>query len=501
MKYRITLICIITILLATYTWSETVSIDYQQSDDIDAGTYQQIWNKTIGIWGSQPLSFADLDSDGVLEIVTSPYVLDALTGEIEWELPIDGYGPSIGDLDNDSFLDIVVHKSEFVYAISGANNSIMWQCKLTDWGTDYVALADINGDNRLDASAGDWVGKLYAINWDGSFQWGTPSLGVFGRMLAPPALGDIDNDDRLDLIFTNINGWIIAYDSDRQEKWRKTLSDEIWGGPSIGDIDGDGNQDVIVGTDDGVLWAFEGDTGNKIWKYETHSFIRTSPALGDVTGDGQLDVVFSANTRIRAINAEDAALHWTYDLGSRPAFGPTLADLDGDDKLEVLTDEGTNGDRFTVLDGTSGAFEWEFMSNDSEHSGSGPPTAVDLDGDGTVEVVWGGDYTIYALDIQNSGRRIYWQSCGGTTDFTRTGCLYDVDPDLDMLSSYSENLIGTDPLNSDSDNDSIIDSLDIPTTTLTNTPGFIPLNLDTTMLLLGVSGLAIFVVIVLARRR
>ncbi len=114
------------------------------------------------------------------------------------------------------------------------------------------------------------------------------------------------------------------------------------------------------------------------------------------------------------------------------------------------------------------------------------PVLGDVDNDSKLEVVVGSDdYKIYAFNPVPSGERIYWQGLSGNTTFSRQKNLEAVDPDLDMLSSYSETRIyfsdpedpdtdkdglsdgdevlnyGTDPLDTDTDGDGFFDGIEV----------------------------------------
>jgi outer membrane protein assembly factor BamB len=61
--------------------------------------------------------------------------------------------------------------------------------------------------------------------------------------------------------------------------------------PALGDIDNDGKLEVVVGSDDHKIYALNGENGSLLWSYSTGYFVRSSPSLGDIDNDGKLEVV------------------------------------------------------------------------------------------------------------------------------------------------------------------------------------------------------------------
>lgn len=119
----------------------------------------------------------------------------------------------------------------------------------------------------------------------------------------------------------------------------------------------------------------------------------SSPAAGDIDGDGTVEVVGSAYS-IVALNGETGALEWRVASGhdrSEPGAssvgrtwpGIVLADVDADGADEIVTAH--SGGVLSVYRG-DGYFEagWPQNPVSNELRGLG---AVDLDGDGTLELV------------------------------------------------------------------------------------------------------------------
>jgi hypothetical protein len=199
-------------------------------------------------------AIADLDGDGRPEVIVGADMDEGNGANLPpYNLPPGGYiwvfhgdgsiangfphhlsdqviwsSPSIVDLDNNGFLDIVVGSG-------------------------------LNWPNRGHA--------LYAIDRNGNALPGWP-VAMPEATMASPAIADLDGDGRLDVAEQSQDG-SISYVAPNGARWRSWCNRDwgpcfasgIGGGVSIGDINNDGVQDVVAFTE-GALKVFSGRDGN-----------------------------------------------------------------------------------------------------------------------------------------------------------------------------------------------------------------------------------------------
>jgi len=180
--------------------------------------------------GSYPMyvRVADLDEDGKPDIVTINQVSGAVSiyrnisfaGTLSFASRIDlnlnlNAGMSIGDIDGDGKIDILLSKRDASgYEVLrntsttgnisfAAGNSLL----LDPAGVTGFTLHDFNGDNKVDIAVGsDGYNVISVIpnnSTPGSFQYGTKTLLSPGNSPQEMTSGDLDGDGRPDLLVVN----------------------------------------------------------------------------------------------------------------------------------------------------------------------------------------------------------------------------------------------------------------------------------------------------------
>jgi hypothetical protein len=207
--------------------------------------------------------------------------------------------------------------------------------------------------------------------------------GALGFAGLSVALGDINGDQKIDIVAMTGDGHIAAIDnegkvlavSDKPVDTAAVAAFGWGGGIALGDMDGDGAPEIAYGRN---LFSTKGGTITRLWvgtggnggggAMELSFFV-------DLDGDGKLELL-AGNTAYKL----DGTTLWT-----KPTLGNgfnAVADFDGDLKPEVvLVDAG----KVWILEGLDGSTELGPVTLPSTGNG-GPPTVADFDGDGKREI-------------------------------------------------------------------------------------------------------------------
>jgi len=303
-------------------------------------------------------------------------------------------------------------------------------------GPNSLAIADLNGDGKLDVVVSNWcanntvpcpgssVGVMLG-NGDGTFKPGVPyaSGGVYALFVA---VGDLNGDGRPDIVVANcgnaLNNHCIGAGGNvgilfgnGDGTFQPVVTIQLGGGGygaiavGIADINLDGKLDIVVGGDcasggcGGVLLGNGNGTFQPEIPFVTGGLIVFGMAVGDVNGDGKPDVVVGhqcADSSCKTSNVGvllgkgDGTFQTSvlYNSGGIYPDWVSIADLNGDNKPDIeVANSSTSttinqGDVGILLGNGDGTFQPVVAYSASEF-GAAALGVADVDGDGKPDVV------------------------------------------------------------------------------------------------------------------
>jgi len=309
------------------------------------------------------------------------------------------------------------------------------------------AVGNIDADADLEIVVEGLDRRLHAWNYDGSAVTGWPidsQDGIVRGGVAAPALGNLDDDEALEIVFGTMNPGksLLVFDGDSTLLFLKDTEQYIYSSPTLADIDGDDALEIVHGTGNGVLdkpmnkvyaWNHDGTPvqlpGGTAWPQQASDANDTtmSPAaVGNIDSDPEPEIVIGGAIRsgiydnnLYAWNADGSLVpgfpmkptspNGSVDTSYPMPYTPILADFDGDGTVEILvTHIGSPGVTIVEPNGTT-----------SDHTTytligflDAPPTLDDLDNDGFLEMVVAGK------DILNNDNGVIkiWDLTGRVTD-------------------------------------------------------------------------------------
>ena len=315
----------------------------------------------LGSSNSFGVSLGDVDGDGDLDMVVANsagdanqvFLNDGLGAYTDsgQDLGSTSAGIALGDVDSDGDLDVVVAKGgsqanqvwlndgSGVYADSGQ--------VLGTGASEHVALGDVDGDGDLDMVVANLGANRVWLN-DGSGSYADSGQALGSSNSFGVSLGDVDGDNDLDLVVANRNQANRVWLNDGSGTYTdsgQTLGLESSQAISLGDVDGDGDLDMVVANvgQANRVYLNDGsgtfsDSGQSLSPRGAGNSFGVS--LGDVDGDGDLDmVVASYNFQPNKVWLNDGSGTYTdtgQALGSNHSLDVTLGDVDGDGDLDMI---------------------------------------------------------------------------------------------------------------------------------------------------------------------
>ncbi|NOY27593.1 MAG: VCBS repeat-containing protein [Oligoflexia bacterium] len=247
--------------------------------------------------GSSGVALADLDNDGVVEIVvtTSSSSVAAFhaDGELVWSSADRAddltlwTAPAIADLDGDGLAEVAAGR-----AIFGSNGAYRESSTLDGWGgISYSSIiADLDGDGISEVISGN-----HAFHLDGTVFFDSSKSVADGMA----AVGDFDDDGQGEIVLSSwVYGTVTMLDTDGSVVWTTTISPPAskksaggGGPPAIADFNGDGRLEIAVYGGQSVFMLDE--SGDIEWEFPiTDEFAYLGGLTGfDFDDDGNIEVV------------------------------------------------------------------------------------------------------------------------------------------------------------------------------------------------------------------
>ncbi len=395
------------------SWHQFIAVDPQNDDHIFVNDAYSLWESTDGgVTWVQPKGNLGYDWTGVSFDINGSILACADQGLFRYRPTTKAWESLIGNLQIATFYTITVDsqtlcgtaQDQYAAVISDRNqNSSLWQ---------YL-------------QAGGETGKvlLPPFYWAGS--WDRHAQDVF-------TAADVDGDGEVEIVATdNGDGWTGVL------KWQGGALVPVWMSPSplagpegnwdrhaqdvftAADVDGDGEVEIVA-TDNGDGWTgvlkWQGGALVPVWmspsplagpagNWDRHA--QDVFTAADVDGDGEVEIVATDNGDgwTGVLKWQGGALVPVW-MSPSPLTGPagnwdrhaqdvfTAVDVDGDGEVEIVATD--NGDGWTgVLKWQGGALVPVWMSpsplagpagNWKRHA-QDVFIAADVDGDGEVEIV------------------------------------------------------------------------------------------------------------------
>ena len=353
----------------------------------------------------------DFDNDGQDELISSDkggFVHVFEMDGTEWIDDIFPYqtgnqnwgSASIGNLDNDSFDDVVISSKNGHIYVFGSSQTIESGLLLDFDSGSYItatpSLSDIDGDGMDEIVFGQYGGDklLYAINPDGSNVDGFP-ISLDEKVQRGVALADFNGNGKVDIVVGTDDEFIHLIHDDGSIAWSYETGGDIRVAPTVLELN-TGEKIILAGSKDDNFYALNSD-GTLRFMIETDDDISTEASVVDIDGVGPV-IFFASGSMVYAVETNgDIYGNWTVEVTDDVTSSIVFSEIDG--ILHVMFgDESGNTYMYDMQGNAYNNFPISY-----NFALKGSPTVVDTDNDGDLELMIGSTQTLTSIDVKESG--------------------------------------------------------------------------------------------------
>ncbi|MEM8963154.1 MAG: CARDB domain-containing protein, partial [Acidobacteriota bacterium] len=337
-----------------------------------------------------------------------------------------------GVIDSRDTPDVIFHSRDSegrgIVALSGLDGTELWRFRSSQANPlvrqlGQVATADLDGDGITEVIGMQRNGRLLALDHSGALVWVSAAIeGLGDRSPSSISIGDLDADGVPEIavgraVLSNQGALIAVGTGNRGQNLnyygpfgvQSVPGTGIYGHSVIADVDLDGRNELVAGdtlyrlSDLGVLEV--------VWNNTVASNLMRDGfnAVGQLDGDPEAEIVYVSSGQIMVLNHDGSVRAGRREMigfapFTMPTFWgspPTIVDLDGNGSNEILAAGATE----VIAYNSNLSQRWRRPNAVDDFGNIQSLTAFDFDGDGEREVLYLDERNLRILDGGNGNVR------------------------------------------------------------------------------------------------
>lgn len=211
-------------------------------------------------------TLADLDGDGTMEVIIGTsvgflYVLNAdgqprpgwpiQMGEIQGQV-------AVADVNDDGFAEIVACDTRGNVVVMDAKGKEVWEMHLKSLIAQGAMVGDVDGDGYSEVVVGTSSGHVHALNGrTGKAIRGFPYR-TYGRIMSPILITRLNpRKKQQHLVLVSFDGLMYIIDGKSACATTVDIGETSYSMPLLDDLDNDGKMDLVITTMNGNVYCFE----------------------------------------------------------------------------------------------------------------------------------------------------------------------------------------------------------------------------------------------------
>ncbi|HTP57031.1 MAG TPA: FG-GAP-like repeat-containing protein [Candidatus Paceibacterota bacterium] len=332
---------------------------------------------------------------------------------------------ALADLNGDGKVDMVVTDSndvpsKFSVLMNNGDGTFATKVDYSNGNNFFfgIAAADVNGDGRPDvvvANEGTTIVSVFLNHGDGTFAPGVNY--TTGSRAYRVALGDLNGDGKPDIVVTNfVDNTVSVLMNHGDGTFAGQVTYAVGSKPAsvaLADLNGDGKADIAVANDNSNTVSVLMNNGDGTFAGQVTYGVGTTPysvAAADVNGDAKPDLVVanSGGTTVSVlINNGDGT--FAAHVSYSVGTNPhavALADINGDGKPDIVASNFPDHTVSVLMNNGDGTFASQVTYGTS---GTAAGVALaDLNGDGKPDIVVADASTNNVSVLMNQASTIFY---------------------------------------------------------------------------------------------